>query len=502
MSARLERPHGPVPVRPAGLSRDVAAALDRHGASPAQHDLVALVADGATAFLARAASARRATGSLDLQYYMWRSDVTGRLLAREVLAAADRGVVVRLLLDDVYAPGRERTLAALDEHPRIAVRLFNGTRWRRFGALGFPLELAFGGWHLNRRMHNKSWIADGCLAVVGGRNVGDEYFDLNAEDLISFRDLDLVIAGEAAAQAKAVFDAYWASPLARPAASTAATAARSGGLRALRPVLAAAAEAPQAQALVAALRDDPLDHVRDCLVRVPRRAVQIVADRPEKARRGLGARKRARAAGGIAAEIADVLRMARHEVLLISPYLVPGRAGLALLRELRGRGVRITAVTNSLLATDVVAVHGGYAKYRRAMLRMGIDLYELKPGLEDERASLLGSRGAALHTKAVAVDGAIAFVGSFNLDPRSAALNTEMGAFIRDPHLACAVAHEHARLTDPSVSWRVVLDNEVMRWCDTGPDGGPRRIAQEPPASWTRRILAWVVRRLPVEEQL
>jgi putative cardiolipin synthase len=476
-----------------GMDQDGAAGLGTE-------DLVALVADGAVAFRVRAASARHAARRLDLQYYMWRSDLTGRLLAREVLAAADRGVAVRLLLDDVYAPGRERTLAALDEHPRIAVRLFNGTRWRRFGALGFPLELAFGGWHLNRRMHNKSWIADGCVAVVGGRNIGDEYFDLHAEDGISFRDLDLVIAGGAAAQAQTVFDAYWSNTLARPAASTAAAAARSG-LEALRGSLAAAGAAPGAQALLGALRDDPLDHVRESLVRIPRRSVHVIADRPDKARRGLGARKRARAAGGIAAEIADALRQARHEVLLISPYLVPGRAGLALLRELRGRGVRIGAVTNSLGATDVVAVHGGYAKYRPAMLRMGIDLHELKPDAGGGPASLLGSRGAALHTKAMAVDGVLAFVGSFNLDPRSAALNTEMGTFVRHPGLAREVAAEYARLTDPSVSWRVVLQDDRLRWCDQSADG-LRCVDREPPASWIRRVLACLVRRLPVEEQL
>jgi putative cardiolipin synthase len=229
--------------------------------------------------------------------------------------------------------------------------------------------------------------------------------------------------------------------------------------------------------------------------------VQVVADRPEKARRGLGARKRARAAGGIAAEIADALRLARREVLLISPYLVPGRAGLALLRELRGRGVRIAAVTNSLAATDVVAVHGGYAKYRPAMLRLGIELYELKPEPGGEPASLMGSRGAALHTKAMAVDGTLAFVGSFNLDPRSAALNTEMGAFVRHAALAQAVAAEHARLTDPSVSWRVVLDGARLRWCG-GTAATARDAGREPGASWIRRATAWLVRRLPVEEQL
>ena len=149
----------------------------------------------------------------------------------------------------------------------------------------------------------------------------------------------------------------------------------------------------------------------------------------------------------------------------------------------------------------MVAVHGGYSKYRRALLRMGVELYELKPTEDGERASLIGSRGAALHTKAVAVDGALAFVGSFNIDPRSAALNTEMGAFVRHAGLARDVADEHARLTDPSVSWRVVLEAGALHWCDRGPDG-PRRAAREPEASWTRRALAWLVRRLPVEEQL
>ncbi len=470
------------------------------GARPADTDHVALITDGTSAFRVRAASARSATRRLDLQYYMWRSDLTGRLLAREVLAAADRGVAVRLLLDDVYAPGRERTLAALDEHANIAVRLFNGTRWRRFGALGFPLELAFGGRHLNHRMHNKSWIVDGRIALVGGRNIGDEYFDLHAGDGISFRDLDLVMSGSAAAQALAVFDAYWSSPLSRPAATTAAAAARSG-LAALSTTLTAAATTPAAEALLHGLHEDPLDHVRDRLLPAPRHSVQIVADRPEKAKRGLGARKRARAAGGIAAEIADALRGARHEILLISPYLVPGRSGLSLLRELRGRGVRISAVTNSLAATDVVAVHGGYAKYRRAMLRLGIALHELKPESGEEPASLLGSRGAALHTKAVAIDGTLAFVGSFNLDPRSAALNTEMGAFVRQGALARAVAAEHERLTHSSVSWRVVLDGRHLCWCD-GPAASPRCVGREPAASWIRRATAWLVRHLPVEEQL
>lgn len=486
---------------PIPLEQSLRQAVHELGNGGADENGIALVTDAALAFAVRADSARSARHSLDLQYYMWRGDVIGHLLAHEALQAADRGVTVRLLLDDLYAPGKERTLAALGEHPRIAVRLFNGTRWRSLGRFGFLLEFAFGGWHLNRRMHNKAWIADGCLAIVGGRNVGDEYFGLGQEGKVSFRDLDLIIAGPAAAQAVQVFDRYWSSPLARPAGRFATKAATPGGLPGLRQVLARAQHLPGAASLLTPLSRPPLQHLHHALTPVRQAAVQVVADPPAKAKRGLGARKRARAAGGIAAEIADALRLAHHEVLLISPYFVPGRAGLALLLDLRARGVRVAVVTNSLAATDVVAVHGGYAKYRRQLLRAGVELFELKPRSPAEHASLLGSRGAALHTKAFTVDGALAFIGSFNLDPRSAALNTEMGAFVRHKEVASGVAAEHARLADPALSWQVVLEHDGLAWRGAHA-AGQRTLHQEPAATPWRRALAWLVQRLPLEEQL
>lgn len=480
------------------LQRSVTAAIpDASGRASG----VALMPDAAAAFAVRASSARGASRSLDLQYYMWRGDVTGQLLAQEVLSAADRGVSVRLLLDDVYALGRERTLAALDSHPHIEVRLFNGTRWRRFGRFGFLLELLFGGRHLNRRMHNKSWIADGCLAIVGGRNLGDEYFGIGEPNALRFRDLDLVIAGPAAQQATRVFNRYWASPLARPAHLVAVAAEREGGLPGLRATLASAEDRPAAATLLARLARAPLEQIAQGLTLAGSDAIQIIADPPEKARRGLRARKRARAAGGIAAEIADALRLAKREALLISPYFVPGKAGLKLVQDLRARGVKVSVVTNSLAATDVVAVHGGYAKYRQALLEAGVTLFELKPRWPDEGSSLLGSRGAALHTKAFAVDGELAFVGSFNLDPRSAALNTEMGAFVRNPTIAQEVAAEHARLADPAVSWQVVWDDGRLGWREA-PAPWPCAFRTEPFADRWQRALAWLVQRLPIEEQL
>lgn len=507
MSSLLSPPRpseAPGRAAPTRLERAVVAALAGLGLRGPGADRaggVTVISKASEAFAIRAASARAAGRSLDLQYYVWRGDLTGQLLAREVLAAADRGVQVRMLLDDAYAIGRERALVALAAHPEIEVRLFNATRWRRFGRWGHALEIAFGGWHLNHRMHNKNWIADGRFAVVGGRNIGNEYFGLDEDGAISFRDLDVALAGAPAAGAVAVFERYWASPLARPAEALSSSASP-GGIEALRRELEEVARAPEAAGLLAPLAEPPTRRIRRGLTLVADGAVRVLADAPEKARRGLGARKRARAAGGIAAEIADVLRLAKREARIISPYFVPGRAGLKLLLELVHRGVRVSVVTNALASTDVVAVHGGYMRYRRALLRAGIVIHELKPGPEDEKASLFGSRGgAALHTKAIAIDGLRAFVGSFNLDPRSAMLNTEMGAFVQNPIVAREVAEEQQRLMDPALSWQLGLDRGRVVWRDLQ-EGVPRVQHTEPGASWRRTLIAWLARVLPVEEQL
>jgi putative cardiolipin synthase len=465
---------------------------------------VALVASGCEAFALRAAAARAAERQLDLQYYAWNGDLAGRLLARETLAAADRGVRVRMLLDDAFAVGRDRVLTALDAHPCVEVRLFNGTRWRAFGRLGFALEMLLGSWHLNRRMHNKCWVADGCLAVAGGRNVGDEYFD--AADDFNFRDLDVLLAGAPARGAQGVFERYWRSPLSRPAGELSAARDARGGLSALRRDLDAAAVEVRAAALlngVPSVEHGLTEHLQARLLAVAPAAVRVAADPPEKVTRGLTARRRARAAGGLAPEVADALRAARREVLLVSPYFVPGEAGLALLEDLAQRGVAISVVTNSLAATDVVAVHGGYARYRRLLLEAGVALFELKRS-GDEPASVFGSRGASLHTKAFVVDDGPVGVGSFNLDPRSARLNTEMVVFAAHSALAQALRQEHARLIDPARSWRVTLGaGGRLRWTDTDAQGRPRAaLRSEPGASLRRRALAALTGLLPIESQL
>ncbi len=459
----------------------------------------ALVPDGLTAFGARVAALRAATRSADLQYYIWHGDLTGTLLAREVIHAADRGVAIRLLLDDMYAVGAERVLAAMDSHPRIQVRLFNATSWRRFGPLGLVLEMLFGGRHLDRRMHNKAWIVDGAFAIAGGRNIGDEYFDASGH--FNFRDLDLALRGPPVRAMRAVFESYWSHHLARPLRAISRAAYRRRALRRLARRLDAAWTSPEARPyferlvetplMTALLAGDPCGGFLD----LPDRAVRVVADPPGKAS---GAVPKADC---LAAAIHDALQAARQEALIISPYFVPGEQGAAAIEAMVRRGVRVSIVTNSLAATDVVAVHGGYARYRERLVAAGIELHELKPS-GDEGMSVFGSRGASLHTKAFCIDGHLGFVGSFNLDQRSIALNTEMGAFIEDTRIADLLRAEHGRLADPALSWRVRLAPDGrLAW--TSLEGGKAVTARrEPEATLAVRLLARFLRWLPIESKL
>ncbi len=456
---------------------------------------VALITDGLTAFAARVATLRAATRTADLQYYAWHGDLTGTLLAREVIHAADRGVAVRLLLDDMYAIGAERVLAAIDSHPRIQVRLFNATSWRRFGPPGLVLEMLFGGWHLDRRMHNKAWIVDGNCAIAGGRNIGDEYFDASGH--FNFRDLDLVLRGPSVQAMRAEFERYWSHGLARPLRRISRAAYRRRALRKLVRRLDAAWGSPEARPYFERLAEAPLvtrllaGDTGCGFLPLSDDAIRVVADPPDKARAAVPV------AHCLGQAVMDALLGAQREALIISPYFVPGEQGAARIEAMVGRGVRVSIVTNSLAATDVAAVHGGYARYRERLLAAGVEMHELKPSGE-EGMSVFGSRGASLHTKAFVIDGKLSFVGSFNLDQRSIALNTEMGTFVEDARVAALVRAEYDRLIDARCSWRVSLAaNGALEWTD-----GTTTLRHEPFASWGLRALARVLRWMPIESKL
>lgn len=447
---------------------------------------LALLQENLDAFAARALAARNAGRSLDLMYYLWHHDLTGRLLAHEMIAAADRGVRVRLLLDDINARGRDTLHLALDSHPNIEVRMFNPSLARQ-GALRRGLEMLLRAFSVTRRMHNKAWIVDGTAAIVGGRNIGDAYFD--AADT-NFRDLDVLLLGPAVAQTSSIFERFWKSTAARP------IRVLNGAKAPDRAKFLAEADAVEGAGLLKAL--PPGVTLTEFLAANSEiywtEDVRVISDPPEKVR---GRRRR----NWLSRELLPVISAARSRLEIVSPYFIPGRRGTAILAGLVERGVDVAVLTNSLAATDVAAVHGGYAKYRRKLLRHGVKLFELQPFKRSGKMSVFGSKGASLHTKAFTVDGHTGFVGSFNFDPRSVSLNAEMGVIFEHEGLVADLERRFASEKAPDTSYRLSIDKGRLTW-EGEDDGEIRRLHHEPEASLFRRLIAALVRRLPIESQL
>jgi len=444
------------------LGRSVALEAAAHpGLSGAQP-----LADGREAFAARYLLAHAAERSLDLQYYIWHDDTSGGLLAQAVWQAAERGVRVRLLLDDANTGGLDRMLGALDAHPNIEVRLFNpfaSRSWRIASAVG---DLA----RVNRRMHNKSFTADNQFSVVGGRNIGDEY--MGAEVAVEFTDLDVLAAGAVVPEISHGFDAYWNSPSSYPLTSLQAPMGQDDTVQ-VRAGWDSLRASPLAVRYLSAVREMQL--VRNAIAGtlqldwVPARVVQ---DDPAKV-----LRPPEEHATHMLPHLEEALGKPLRELILVSPYFVPGKEGTQSLVELASRGVKVVVLTNSLAATDVGMVYAGYARYRSALLRGGVKLYELKRGAqvpgEDGKlrehkglGGSSGSSGASLHAKTFAVDRARVFVGSFNLDPRSIRLNTEMGVVLDSPKLAGRLA----QVVDedvPANAYELRLDaNGAITWLE------------------------------------
>ncbi len=449
-----------------------------------------LVSDGTEAYALRAFSAQAASRSLDIQTYIWHADLTGKLLARQALLAADRGVRVRILADDLDARAKNTGLAALDAHPLIEVRLYNPMA-SRSGKLAMAGEFSTGFKRLNHRMHNKSWIADGRMALVGGRNLGNEYF--GASEGPNFVDLDVLMAGPVVDAVASNFDRFWNSPSNHPIAQLSPEAVTDGNLARLRTLLDAVPGEVAASAYARVLREDP--RVQSLIEGGGQLhwsgRWRFVSDDPLKAR--LPMEQRSEVVGALLPEIGA----ATGRLLVISPYFVPGERGTAELVGASARQVDVRVLTNSLAANDVAAVHGGYSRYRRALVEGGVKLWELKPSGGPARFSLAGSSGSSLHTKAMVIDGDGIFVGSYNLDPRSTSLNCEQGVLVEHAALAAELATLFERQSDGDHAWRVGLADGDLRWSD-----GTQTWTREPEATASQRTLAWLTRILPVESQL
>jgi len=434
------------------------------------------------AFAARVLLAGAAQRSIDAQYYIWRDDQTGMLLFEALAAAADRGVRVRILIDDQNTKPIEEVLAALAAHANVDVRLYNPFATRSARALDYLGDFS----RLNRRMHNKSFIADNQAAVVGGRNIGNEYF--GAGEAVPFEDLDVIAIGPAVAEVSAQFDRYWNSASAYPATAILGAPALDAAAR-LQTTFAGVRADPESQRYLAALRDTPLvAQLLERRLELEWADARLVADDPAKtldreARTDLLMLSGLAAGGERPAATFD----------LISPYFVPAERGTAFLEGLARSGIRVRVLTNSYSATDVSVVHSGYAKRRCDLTRAGVKLFEMK-GTIDRGArgegARTGSSNASLHAKTFASDGARIFVGSFNFDPRSALLNTEMGLVISSPALASRLTRFFDD-TIPGIAYevRARADGDCVDWLERTQAGDVRH-ETEPETGWWRR--AWL----------
>lgn len=443
------------------------------------------------AFAARMMLAKYAQRSLDVQYYIWHRDMTGTMLFEALHEAADRGVRVRLLLDDNNTNGTDPVLSGLNGHENIEVRLFNPFVLRKPRWWGFLTDFS----RLNRRMHNKSFTADNALSIIGGRNIGDEYF--GATDDVLFADLDVLSAGAAVQDVSDDFDKYWRSasayPLERIVNSNKAMA-----LTELRTQAAQIAASAGAQQYVESLRESPfITQLEQRAVEFEWLNVRMVSDDPRK---GLG---QAEKESLLIQQLQDIIGDPQIDVELVSPYFVPTETGVEALAWLVRKGVEVKVLTNSLSATDVAAVHAGYAKRRQALLKSGVTLYEMqrnpsqvKPMKRKKR--FLGSSGSSLHAKTFSVDRQHVFIGSFNFDPRSANLNTELGFVINSPRLAQRI-NQAFYDEIPAHAYHVkMMPSGRIYWTEQQ-EAGVKTYTSEPNSKLWRRVSVRLLYWLPIE---
>jgi putative cardiolipin synthase len=524
---------------PHDVERPVSSALSEVGTTPLGR-LVAqsapspdvsgfhVVSSGPEAFATLMTLADNATRTLDLQYYLIESDESARELLRRVRAAAERGVRVRLLVDDLHSDGQDHGFLRFAAHKNIEVRMFNPFPAGRFSKVTRVLSSAADLRRVNRRMHNKAFIADNAIAMTGGRNIANAYF-LRAPDT-NFVDVDVIVAGPAVRRLSEAFDGYWNSAYAFPVESLASaegppstparpatpapgaagagkntpTGAPSGGEAAVSsPDQDAAKEAAEAEAeatrlaakgMTAPRRIDAAGSflgrqlaARGKLTLEWAQATVVVDDpskvEPDKA-----------PVSGEATMVDDLSRMlnsATREVILISPYFVPGKRGTEWLGQLVQRGVKVRVLTNSLAATDSPIVHVGYKKYRTDLVKEGVEVHELKsrPGRQQRAISDFSSSQASLHVKAAVADRTTLFVGSMNFDPRSVSQNTETAIIIHSPRLAAQVAQLFASaIDDNSYLLRVSEDNQ-LQWVD-GRGADAKTLDTEPDTTWKQRL--WI----------
>ncbi|WP_312244591.1 phospholipase D family protein [Stutzerimonas nitrititolerans] len=466
------------------------------------HSGFRLLSASSEAFAARMKMIRAAQVSLDVQYYIVHDGLTTRALVNELLEAADRGVRVRVLLDDLTSDGSDYRIATLAAHPNVLIRVFNPLHLGRSNILTRSLGRLLNLSQQHRRMHNKLILADGSLAIVGGRNLGDEYFD--ADQTLNFTDIDLLGAGPVAAQLAISFDQYWNHSLSVPIQQFLRRPPSVDELAEARRQLDDYLETerargdPRYRKLLVEQRQTTLDQWLRELTWAPSEALW---DHPDK----ISAEGMPDPSLLLTSQLQPTLDNVRQELTLVSAYFVPTDEGVDYFARLAEADVDIQVLTNSLEATDVPAVHGGYAPYRHELLRLDVRLFELRRQPDQEaRFSLSGDSESSLHSKAAIFDRQSVFLGSLNFDPRSVLWNTEVGILVHSPELASEAHQLTLEGAAPAISYEVRLiktdGRERLIWI--AEDHGRRVVLHKEPGGLWRRLNAWLADVIGLERML
>jgi len=465
--------------------------------APADRSLsgVELLANPGEAFSTRFAIAAFAEKTLDMQYYLWKGDLSGQLLMWRALQAADRGVRVRFLIDDIFHSLSDEVYAMLDSHPNFEVRVFNPMANR---GMAKNLNYLVNKQQLNHRMHNKIFLADNAVAVLGGRNIGNDYFGIDTK--ANFFDLDVLTVGEGAIQAGAAFDEYWNSKKAVPISVLHDKNFTTEELNAAREKLNQSLINLDAVPYAVAMEEtETLENMKRWREKLIWTEARVVVDPLER----FDGQGESAIVEFAAHHVADL----DHEFIAQSAYLIPAPSGIENMARQVDRGIRVRLLTNSLMSNNHLTAHSGYMKYRKPMLEAGVELHELRAdaalrehfkAFEDDEEVPAG-----IHTKAFVIDNEQALIGSFNFDPRSRDLNSEIGLVVTDKEFAAQVVAEMNQDFDPANSYRLFLNEKgKIRWEIKNPDGTLTIYKHDPGASiWKRmgaRILSW----LPIEKEL
>ena len=458
-----------------------------------------LLPNGLDAFVARAVLAHLAERTIDVQYYLYHDDLVGRLLTWQLLQAADRGVRVRLLVDDMDLAGRDLSAAALDSHPNVEVRIFNPFSRKTGRTSQYVTRMG----SVTRRMHNKSFTVDSQATILGGRNIGNEYFEADPD--LAFADLDVLALGPVARDVSTAFDRYWNSELSYPLSILVDQPPTPDEIGRKRQSLSEFVAAQAGSAYLQALKNSVLaDKLRKSQLHTSWGSAVVVYDRPEKLLHDAGEKEYQ-----LVPQLIPYADGVRKELIIFSPYFVPGDSGTAFLTGLAARGVRVRILTNSLASNDVGIVHAGYAGYRKPLLRGGVELYEMNRKLtreqREEKKGTGGSSKASLHAKSFVFDRNQVFIGSLNLDPRAMIHNTEIGVVLTSPEIGQGMGEWFDKNIE-RLAFRLELKkdgngSETLLWHGIV-DGTPQTFDTDPYTGFWKRLGIGFLGILPIESQL